>query len=653
MWSRSGKSGLALAGLATLAAVLLSACGGSVFTASTAAKHKAVITWAEPVGSTPDYIFPMEDPALESNANLYQLDNQLYLPLYWFGDDGNPAFNPSLSVAHTPVFSDNNTALTITLKHWRWSNGAPITARDLVFWMNLVSAATDQNAPTVTGPNGQAGPGFGAFVPGTFPQNVVSYQATGTYTLTMKLNASYNPTWFLYNELSQVYPIPQSAWDKLSPTGSVGNYDTSAQPRAALPGSSPPLYVPQTPGTGVSGALGVAQFLNLQSDDLTTYATNPLWKVVDGPFKLSQFTTSGFAKLVPNAAYSGSPKPTIAAFEELPFTSDASEFNQLRSGSLTIGYIPPEDIGELKSVEKSGSYSYSPWLPYGFTYMAINFSNQTSGAVFDQLYFRQAMQSLLDQPRYIKNFLNGAGSIDQGPVPTHPSNPFASPLEKGRPIYPYNPTKAVALLKANGWQVEPGGSSYCAKPGTGADECGAGISLHQLANFNLLFSTGIPELADEMAAMQSTFKQTAGISLTLSQQTTNDVLAVIQDHCTVSTPCNNWDLADISLGFTWSYGPDFLPTGEELFVPGGPGDSGGYNSTVNAANVAATETAPTEAAEIRDLATYQNYLAKQLPVIYLPVGAIQLTMYKSTLKGLVPQDPFDIIYPQQYRVNQS
>ena len=94
MWLRSGRSGLALAGLGTMAAVLLSACGGSIFTATTAAKHKVVVTWAEPVGSTPDYIFPMEDPALESNANLYQLDNQLYLPLYWFGDDRQPCIQP-------------------------------------------------------------------------------------------------------------------------------------------------------------------------------------------------------------------------------------------------------------------------------------------------------------------------------------------------------------------------------------------------------------------------------------------------------------------------------------------------------------------------------------------------------------------------------
>ena len=54
--------------------------------------------------------------------------------------------------------------------------------------------------------------------------------------------------------------------------------------------------------------------------------------MVDGPFKMSQFTVSGFVKMVPNPDYSGLPKPTDPAFEELPYTTDAAEFNALRSG---------------------------------------------------------------------------------------------------------------------------------------------------------------------------------------------------------------------------------------------------------------------------------------------------------------------------------
>jgi peptide/nickel transport system substrate-binding protein len=626
--------------------VLMSACSSAAKVPSTSSG--SVITFAEQVGAPPNYIFPLLPGAYESNANLYQFDNQLYLPLYWFGDNGKPIFNPNLSVAEPPVFSDHNQVVTITLKHWTWSNGTPITAADVVFWMNLVSAATDPNAPTVTGPNGAAGPGWGGFVPGGFPENVVSYRQTGTYSLSLTLNSSYNPTWYLYNELSQVYPMPKSVWDKLSSNGPVGDYDASAELRVALPGTSPAQYVPQDPGTASSGALGVAQFLNVQSQNMATYATNPLWKVVDGPFTLSQFTPSGYVRLVPNRGYSGAPKPRISAFVELPFTSETSEFDALRSGAVTIGYIPVEDLSQVKSLERQLGYSFAPWRAYGFEYIPYNFTNQTSGPIFSQLYFRQAMQSLVDQSAYIREFLQGYGSVVNGPVPTSVPDPFASSLEAHGQVYPYEPARAVSLLRAHGWKVVPGGTSYCASPGTGPGQCGAGIAANQPANFKMLYSSGTQELTNEMAALQSTMRAKAGIDLTLSQEATADVGATIQNGCSSSKPCNNWDLADVALSFTWTYGPDFLPTGEELFVPGAVDDSGGYSSATNDANVMATNTAPNQAAELAALDRYQNYLAEQLPVLYMPMGVIQLTMYKSSLHGLLPQDPFDIIYPQQY-----
>ncbi len=630
--------------LAALAASTLVGSGVS------AKSGGGVITYAEYPGAPPNYIFPLLPGAYESNANLYQFANQMYLPLYWFGNHGKPTFNPSLSVAKPPVFSRNNTVVTINLKHWVWSDGTPVTAGDVVFWLNLVSAVTDPNAPSVSGANGAAGPGWGGFVPGGFPQNIVSYKQTGTYSLQMTLNQSYNPTWYLYNELSQMYPMPQSVWDKLSTASPVGNYDASAQAREALPGTSPTQYAPQNPGTGTSGALGVAEYVNSQSENLSTYSSNPLWKVVDGPFQLSQYTTAGYVKLVPNTHYSGSPKPTVSAFEELPFSSELSEFNQLRSGQLTIGYIPTSDLGQLKSLERSQHYKFNVWRGYGFDYIPYNFTSPTSGPIFNQLYFRQAMQSLVDQPAIIKEFLYGYGTLDNGPVPTYPPNPFASKLEKGKLVYPYSPSKAVSLLKSHGWKVVPGGSSYCANPGTGAGQCGAGIKKNQPASFQMLYSSGTIELTEEVASLQSTMKSKAGIDLSLKEEPTSEVGSTIQAGCSAAKPCSNWDLADIALNFTWTYGPDFLPTGEELFVPGAVDDSGGYSSATNNANVAATNTAPSQSAEIKALAKYQNYLAKNLPVIYMPMGQVQLTVYKSNLSGLVPQDPLDIIYPQQYRL---
>jgi peptide/nickel transport system substrate-binding protein len=637
-----------MAGVAAAAALFVAACGGTTTAPKTTTG--GTVSFAEGPSAPPNYILPLASGSYFSVTNLSDFSQNMYLPLYWFGNNGEPTLNEKLSVAETPVFSNNNSEVTVTLKNWQWSNGTPITARDVVFWINLLSAATDPKAPAV-GTSTAPGPGWGAEVPGGFPQNVISYKAIGTKEVQFKLNGSYNPTWYTYNELSQIYPMPSASWDELSTAGPVSlSNDASAETRELAPASfglPANSYVPVNPGTGTSGALGVAQFLNSQSQDLSTYATNPLWQVVDGPFKLSQFTTSGFVKMVPNKNYSGSPKPSISAFEELPYTTDTAEFNALRSGSLSIGYIPVQDLAQKASLEKSEGYSYNPWYDFGIVYFPYNFTNPTVGPIFKQLYFRQAFQSLVNQPQYIKDFGAGIGTINNGPVPGYPvKNPDESPLEYNGQVYPYSTTKAVSLLKDNGWTVKPGGVTVCGTPGSASGECGAGIAAGAPLTFNMLYASGATELTNEMEAMQSTMKSVAGITINLKTAPFSQVISTAFNSCTYATPCSGWELADWGGG--WVYSPDYFPTGGELFATGASSNNGDYSNPTNDANITATHTAPNQTTEIADLFKYEDLLAKQLPVVWMPNGPYQLTMYKSNLGGLVPQGIFDEIYPQQY-----
>ena len=62
------------------------------------------------------------------------------------------------------------------------------------------------------------------------------------------------------------------------------------------------------PDTTKAGAAAVYKFLDAQAKKLGSWATSPLWSVVDGPFKLQSFTTPVEVTLVPNPAYSGTPK---------------------------------------------------------------------------------------------------------------------------------------------------------------------------------------------------------------------------------------------------------------------------------------------------------------------------------------------------------
>jgi peptide/nickel transport system substrate-binding protein len=622
-------------------------------TALASSSHRGgVVTWAEAPAAPPNYIFPMENGTYYDTPDISDLAALLWPSLYGYGAKAEPVLNKPLSLAYPAVFSDHNTVVTINMKHEMWSDGAPVTARDVIFWINLLSAVTDPKAPAI-GSTSAPGPGYGGASPGGFPENLVSYSATGEYSLVLHLNSSYSPTWFQYNELSQIIPMPQQAWDKFSSNGAVGNYDAEAETRIKAPASDglpANSYVPANPGTATTGALGVAAFLNSQSEDLATYDTNPLWQVVDGPFKLTNLTSSGFVKFVPNKSYTGANKPTLSAFEEEPYTTDSAEFDALRSGSLTIGYVPPQDLSQKAELDKSG-YKFSTWHIAAMSFITYNFTNLKSGKIFDQLYFRQAFQSLVNQPQYIKDFTNGIGTVANGPVPAWPvGNPNESQLESKGQVYPYDPSKAVELLKQHGWTVKPGGSTSCSHPGTGKGECGAGITAGEKASFSLLYASGQAPVANEMQTLQSVAKSKVGITLNLSDAPVNIIVGKLYVGCTTANPCNNWDLDMLYYTYDWAYGSD-LPTGEETFLGGSPDNPGDYNSLTNNANIKATETASTPAAAKAALFQYENYLAKQLPVAWMPDEYYQLTMYKSDLKGLTPQGIAGGIWPQDYSLS--
>jgi peptide/nickel transport system substrate-binding protein len=624
--------------------LLLAACSSGTSPAPKGGSG-ATVTFAELPGSPPNYISPLASGAYFSAANLPEFSQYLYPPVYWLRGNGTPTLNAGMSVGNPPVFSANNTVATITLKHWVWSNGQPVNARDLVFWMNLLSAVTDPKAPSI-GSSTSPGPGWGALVPGGFPQNVVSYKQTGPYSVVFDLNGSYNPTWFVDNEFSQLNVLPQSVWDKLSNGGAVGNYDASAQARVQLGTGTPALYVPSSPGTASSGALGVAEYINLQAQNTGAYTTSPMWQVVDGPFKLSAFTNSGFFKLVPNRSYSGSPKPAIGALEGLPFTSDQAELNSIVSKSLTIGYLPQQDLSQLPTLKKKG-YDFNPWYNYSIHYFAYNFTNPSTGPLIRQLYFRQALQYLVDQPAYIHDFNSGIGQIDNGPVPNDPAiTQWDSPLETHGEVYPYRPSGAAQLLKAHGWDVRPGGTSTCSSPGTGSSECGAGIKAGEGAVIPTLYGAGSTSLTNTVETLQSTAAKYAGIQMQLKSMPSGQQFALTFAGCTTATPCSDWTISYIP----WGFDPDYLPTGGEVFACGSGSNPGDYCDSTNQVHIAATHSAPTQAAEIAAMFKYEDYLARQLPVMWMPNGPSEYLLYKSSLGGRY-QNTLSPLFAQYYRVS--
>ncbi len=636
--------------MAALSAILLTACGAPRVIATYSVHGRSTVTFAEGVAAPPDYILPLESPPWFDVSNGQDFSWLLYRPLYWFGKSGRPQYNPTLSIGSRPRWSDDNRTVTISVKPWRWSDGHWVTARDVIFWMNLLSAAVSP-AATGVGSSSAPGPGWGAFVAGGFPQNVVRYETMGNRAVVFHLNASYDPTWFLYNELSQIYPLPQHSWDRLKAAGPVANYDLSAQRRQEVtPETSPPTYEPMNPGTATRGALGVAQFLNGESENTATYTDNPLWHVVDGPFELASYSKSGFVKMVPNANYSGSDGARLGAFDEIPFTNEQEELHSLLAGHLTLGYIPPGKVTQEAGVRARG-YRLSPWYDFGISFLSYNFTNPTTEGIIKQLYFRQSLQSLVDQPAYIKRFLGGYAIATNGPIPAYPKgSPVRTKPQAGRSVYPYSPRKAVALLEEHGWTVVPGGTTTCTNPGAARDQCGTGIAAGARLSFQVVFPGFPTAFAQALQVLKSTAESVAGIQLGIGPAM-EPLLPFVDPTCSTTNPCAYWDLGAATTG--WIYSPDYFPTGEDLFATGAGANIGGYSDLEANRLIQATITSPTAASEATAMDRYETYVAKQLPVVWLPEPAYQLEAYKSSLRGLLPLGAYLEIYPEDLRTAPS
>ena len=607
------RLGRYLSATAAVAALALAAAGcsssSSTSPGATGAKVKGgTASYALPPSTTPNYIFPFTSSAYISVVNAAYFTNLMYRPLYWFGNGSQPLMNPKLSLANEPTWSGNTA--TITLKHYTWSDGTPVTTADVMFWVNMLKEVGASDWGAYTG----------------FPNDFVkSIKVVSPTELQMTTNKAYSHTWFLYNDLSQITPMPP-AWDK-----------TASGPANCA--------------TKASDCPAVYKYLDSQSKALTSYVSSPLWSVVDGPWKLSAFNADGHVSFVPNTKYSGPVKPTLSQFSLVPFTTDAAEYNVLRSPAaggqkIDVGYLPSQDA----PAKPAGSspltagqnplpgYNLDPLYPWGINYFVMNFqSNTGNGPVIQQLYFRQALAYLMNQEAVIKGPLRGYGTLTNGPVGNTPVTHYLSPQQKGGPLFPYSPDKAKSLLTSHGWKVVPNGVSTCTNPSL----CGPGIKAGHPLQFTLPYATGTQWITQEMQQLQSN-ASLVGIKINLDPKPFNQVTALAAGNCKVAKiPCN-WDLANWGGG--WTFAPDYAPTGETLFTCGAIANSGGYCSNINDSYINQTLTSNNP----QILYTWQNYLAQQLPVQFQPNGVYSLTEVASNLRGVLPQSPTLGINPENW-----
>jgi peptide/nickel transport system substrate-binding protein len=587
-------------------ATAVAACGGSPAKISSGSTvhgkplHGGTVTIAE-VAESPNAIFPIPS-ATNSNGYNYDLGLGLWPPMIYIGNGAQTSINQQESVVQSVTWSDHDSVVTFVLKPWMWSDGVPVTARDFTFMYNLLKVNYNN---------------WLNYVPGLFPTDVTSVTTPNVHTVVMHLDRSYNPTFYIDTQFSELPLLPQQVWDRESQNGKVGNYDETT-----------------------AGSRAVYNFLLKAGSNMSTIATNPLWQVVYGPWKLATFSSSGYYAWVPNKNYSGPDKPYLSEVEWTPFTDDTAEMDTLRSGtSLDLAQVPANDLKQIPELEAEG-YSVFQVPTAGVAQILPNFwpagAATPAGPLIRQLYIRQALQYLINRPQIVSKVFGGYADPGNGPVPVDYGQQWDTALEKAGGPYPYSPAKAETLLKDNGWKVVPNGISTCIRPGSAAGECGTGITAGQPLQFQLLYATGTASYDQQNAAIQSS-EDAGGIHITLKGEPFNTLVADTgtcnQQSHTVGA-CN-WQLQQF--GYISYVSAD--PTGAGNFNTDATGNYGGYSNAEMDRLIDATEysTSPTA------FDTYENYAAAQLPWLWLPMQA-GVFVYKKNLAGITPTDPFVATY---------
>src|SRR6266851_5400252 len=568
--------------------------------AQTGTPHAGTITVAQQPGATPTWIFPVTPGANGSVYTAYSFQYQMWRPTNFFPSGSKQIENKALSLAADPVWSNGDKTVTVKYKNWKWSDGQPVTSKDAEFFIDLTRAAVKISAADYS----QYTKGVG------IPDQVVSMSTPDSHTLVINLNKSVNPTWFWQDSLAGISPLPVHAWAKASASG--------------------PILDPNVP----ANATKIYKFLAAQSKSVTTYATNPLWKVVDGPYQLTSFNnTTGAFTMSPNPKYSGPHASKQSKISAVPFTSDTAEWNAVKSGSIDQGYVPFTDLPQVNSIKSQ--YNVFGYPAYGFEYVTFNFKDKTGdfNNIIKQLYIRQAFAHLENEAGYIKAFFYGAGGQAYGPIPAIPPNPW-TPASATKDPYAFSVQAAINLLKSHGWAIHPNGTDVCVKPGSGTGQCGAGIPANTKLAFNMIYNTSPAIIGQQITDLVSQAKK-AGFNISLKSDNFNHMIATYYN---VAAPQNvdKWAMEDFG-GFSIST----YPTTNGIFNCNGVYNIGSYCDPQADKLIAAS----TGGSDPNAVKAEADYLTKQVPSLFQPL-VDNIEVWKKTISG----PPFSFESLTQYQL---
>jgi len=330
------------------------------------------------------------NPLLVDSLYNQQAASMMYLGLIWL-DGSTGQIDWSRSLASSITTPDEGTTYNVTLRPWHWSDGVPVTTTDIAYTFKLIK---------------ELGPTYVGYGAGGMPDIIKSLNIISPTQFQVVLKRRVNSTWFIYNGLGQLLPLPEHSWGKYS----------------------------------------LDQIFQAQSSPA-------FFNVIDGPLRTVRLDVGLDLIMAPNPAYEG-PKMHFQRLILKFLESDGAEVQGVESGDLDMANAPValwdavQDLPGIRLVTLPPADSYNE--------SQLNLHNPKV-AFLQDVRVRDAIADAIDEAGMVQLIDHGLGEEIYGPVPPEPPTFLSPEMKAGHYPVGYDPAKARVLLKEAGYTPGPDG----------------------------------------------------------------------------------------------------------------------------------------------------------------------------------------------------
>ncbi|MBI3258411.1 MAG: hypothetical protein HYZ54_02860 [Ignavibacteriae bacterium] len=348
------------------------------------------------------------NPITTSDAGARNVFSKIFEPLLDV-DFASGELTPNIAEA-LPTLSDDHLIYTFKLKkNVKFSDGKPLTAKDVVFTMKAV-----KNPLLIDG---------GALR--NYYESLVDVTTPDYYTVFMTLNKPY----FIADAVlgNNVAIFPKHIFDPKGLTDKYTFAETNSLEKAQVNAAMKEF----------AEWFGAAE----RKRDVNTM-------IGSGPYILEEWRTGESIRLKRNDKYwNGSNNPNATSYPDKLVFKTVNDRNTalttMKNGAIDfIEYMPPKLYVESLDTTAVPFLKKTSYIYPVYSYIGWN----ASRPVFADKRTRQALSHLVDRDRLIKSVMLGFALPTSSPVDFHRPE-----FNKDLPVYDYNPEKAKKLLADAGW----------------------------------------------------------------------------------------------------------------------------------------------------------------------------------------------------------